>query len=64
MVSVIDVREQHAKYTDSSRGIKEAVNDSFDAVVSVFKSAGLPTGMSDEAEELVAAIYHYYEQSR
>jgi hypothetical protein len=64
MVSDINTRRQHAKYADSSSVIKEAVNDAFEAVVSVFKSAGLQTKMSDEAEELVAAIYSYYERSR
>ncbi len=64
MVSAINVREQHAKYADSPHEIKEAVDDAFDAVVSIFASAGIPTGMSDEAEELVAAIHHYYERSR
>ena len=63
MVSAIDVLKQHAKYSDSSPGIKEAVNEAFDAVAGVFRSAGLPAGMSDEAEELVAAIHHYYERS-
>jgi hypothetical protein len=64
MVATIDVKEQHANYTNSLPGIRDAVNDAFDAVVRVFKSAGLSAGMSDEAEELVAAIHHYCERSR
>jgi C4-dicarboxylate transporter len=64
MVSAIDVKEQHAKYENSSPTTMQAVNEAFYAVVDVFKRAGLATGMSDEAEELVAAIHHYYERSK
>jgi len=47
---------QHAKYSDSPREIKVAVDEAFEAVAGVFKSGGLPAGMCDEAEEPVAII--------
>lgn len=64
MVNAIDVREQHARYEDATPDIKEVIREAFGAVVDIFECAGLRTGMSDQAEELVAAIHHYYERSK
>ena len=41
MVSAIDVKEQHAKYENSSPTTMQAVNEAFYAVVDVFKAPGL-----------------------
>jgi hypothetical protein len=64
MVSRFDFRSQHARYRESSLKIKDAVDVAFDSVVQSLRSCGLRPSMGDEAEELVAAIHHYYERSR
>ncbi len=63
MVSTINVRLSHSNYAGASPAIRATVDEAFEAVVGVFQSAGLRTAMSDEAEELVAAIHRYYERS-
>lgn len=63
MFSELDFRQQHARYGESSPNVKDAVDAAFLSVVQSFKDHGLHAGMGDEAEELVAAIHHFFERS-
>ena len=62
MSFLIDVDKQHANYEKSPPTVRAVVNKALNGVAEVFRDAGLRAGMGDEAEELVAAIYTYYER--
>jgi hypothetical protein len=43
MKHILDIAECHAKYVKSDERIKNTVNEAFEAVVKVFKTAGFPS---------------------
>jgi len=63
MLKKIHIANEHSKYEHAAEDVRQTVNSAFYAVADVFKTSGAHASMADEAEELVAAIYHYYERS-
>lgn len=54
----------HSEYRKAPEQFREVVDESYQAVRSVFMAASLPLSNTDAAEELVAAIFKYMIVSR
>lgn len=59
-----ELLKYHNAYADAHDDFKATIDDSYQAVRTVFMSHGWPVGNADLAEELVAAIVKYAVVSR
>lgn len=58
-LSIINTREEHARYEALDENTREAIDEAFLAAAKALRARGVKTVGDDRAEELVAAITHY-----